>query len=278
MNEQFKKVILSKVKNIPPLPQIASKIIQICEKPDYNVSEIIMLVSKDISLTSAILRFANSAAFSPASEITDLRQATTYIGINNLKNLVISLSLKSIYSKNPDFLSQKIWEHSIAVSILARLISLVKKPEIASEMFTLGMMHDIGKIIFKISIPEYEEFVETAFNNDIPIYEIEKNFIGFDHAELGGYTMKVWKMPMLFVDTVYFHHQYQESKYKDHSIILTYANNLAKQYSYSISKKINEDEVKFCETSLKLSQLEKDEILSNFKEIYEKEKEMFQVK
>ncbi|MCB4205018.1 HDOD domain-containing protein [Deferribacterales bacterium Es71-Z0220] len=277
MNDQLQKMILSKVKNLPPIPQIASKIIQICEKPDYNVSEIIMLVSKDISLTSAILKFANSAAFSPASEITDLRQATTYIGINNLRNLVISLSLKSVYSKNLDFISQKIWEHSIAVSILARLVSLVKKPDIASEMFTLGMMHDIGQVIFKISIPEYEEFVETAFNNNIPLEEVERNFIGFDHAELGGYTMKAWKMPMLFVDTVYFHHQYQQSQYKNHSLILAYSNNLAKLYADSISKTVNEEEINFCEELLKISQSEKDELINNFKEIYEHEKEMFQL-
>ncbi|UOD34217.1 HDOD domain-containing protein [Deferribacteraceae bacterium V6Fe1] len=277
MNDQLQKMILYKVKNLPPIPQVASKIIQICEKPDYNVSEIIMLVSKDISLTSAILKFANSAAFSPASEITDLRQATTYIGINNLKNLVISLSLKSVYNKTPDFISQKIWEHSIAVSIFARLISLVKKPDIASEMFTLGMMHDIGQIIFKMSIPEYDEFVETAFNNNIPLDEVERNFIGFDHAELGGYTMKAWKMPMLFIDTVYFHHQYQESQYKDHSTILAYSNNLAKQYSDAISKTVNEDEIKLCEAALKISQTEKDELINNFKEIYGQEKEMFQL-
>ncbi|MBZ4642490.1 MAG: hypothetical protein JG767_99 [Deferribacteraceae bacterium] len=278
MNDNLQKKILDKVKTLPPMPQIAAKVIQICEKPNFNFSEVIMLVSKDISLTSSILKFANSAAFSPVSEVTDLRQATTYIGVNNLKNLVISISLKSVYNKTFDFISQKIWEHSIAVSIFSRLLALLKKPEIATEVFTLGMMHDIGQIIFKTSVPEYSEFVETAFNNNIPLSEIEKNFIGFDHAELGGYTMKTWKMPHLFIDVVYFHHQYLQSKFKDHSVILTYANNIVKSLSDCIDKVINEADIEYCEEVLKISKAEKDELINNFMEIYKKEKEIFELK
>lgn len=269
------KLILSKVKELPPVPQIASRVIQICEKPDFNFSEILMFVSKDISLTTSILKFANSVIFSPISEIKDLRQAMTFMGATNLKNLIISLSVESLYNKNIDFISQKIWEHSVAVSIFSRLVALLKKPDIASEAFTLGMMHDVGQIIFKISFPEYEEFVEVAFNNDLPLAEVERNFIGFDHAELGGYTMKVWKMPGIFIKSIYFHHDPWKSSDPLHTFILAYSNMAVKEFTKGIDKKIDSEILKSAKETLSITDAQEKDLKSSFMEIYSNEKEIF---
>lgn len=269
------KLILSKVKQLPPMPQIASRVIQICEKPDFNFSEILMLVSKDISLTTSILKFANSAIFSPISEIKDLRQAMTFMGSTNLKNLIISLSFESLYHKNIDFISQKIWEHSVAVSIFARLVALLKKPDIASEAFALGMMHDVGQIIFRISLPEYEEFVEAAFNNDLPLTEVERNFIGFDHAELGGYTMKVWKMPSVFIKSIYFHHEPWKSTDPLNTFILAYSNMMVKEFSQGIDRKIDPQILRSAKEILSITDNQEKELELSFSEIYSNEKEIF---
>lgn len=269
------KLILSKVKYLPPMPQIASRVIQVCEKPDFNFSEILMLVSKDISLTTSILKFSNSAIFSPISEIKDLRQAMTFMGSNNLKNLIISLSLESLYKKNIDFISQKIWEHSVAVSIFARLVALLKKPDIASEAFALGMMHDVGQIIFRISLPEYEEFVEVAFNNDLPLAEVEKNFIGFDHAELGGYTMKVWKMPSVFINSIYFQHEPWKSTDPFNAFILAYSNMIVKEFSQGIDRRIDIQILRSAKEILSITDNQEKELKLSFSEVYSNEKEIF---
>ncbi|WP_188020315.1 HDOD domain-containing protein [Deferribacter autotrophicus] len=268
-------VILEKVKDIPPLPQIASKILAVMNSKDYSISEVVYYASKDVALTAEILKVANSAIFSPRDEIKDLRHAIVILGEKNLKSLLAALSMKSYFYKNEPKkdLANKIWEHSLSVAIMARLLSQHVTDVDSSEAFLLGILHDIGKVILLLTTEFYEEIVTIARKTNVNICEIESNLIGFNHAEIGGYVLKEWKLPRTYYEKVYYHHDVTE--YNDKMIALLGVSNYlvnTKGIGLNLS-----DEVVF-EKGMSILNLDNDTIngvVETFSEIYEMERKIF---
>jgi putative nucleotidyltransferase with HDIG domain len=98
------------------------------------------------------------------------------------------------------------WKHSIGVGFAARKIA--KKTGRISEESTVlvGLLHDIGKLIFSIYFPkEYEGVLERAAEQKIPLHQVEKASLGLDHAEMADLLMEQWKFPPDIVQAVRYH-------------------------------------------------------------------------
>ncbi|MGA1845827.1 HDOD domain-containing protein [Deferribacter abyssi] len=268
-------IILEKVKDIPPLPQIASRILAVMNTKDYSITDVVYYASKDVALTAEILKVANSAIFSPRDEIKDLRHAIVILGEKNLKSLLAALSMKSYFYKNESKkdLANNIWEHSLSVAIMARLLSQHISDIDSSEAFLLGILHDIGKVILLITTEFYEEIVTIAKKTNVNICEIESNLIGFNHAEVGGYVLKEWKLPRDYYEKVYYHHDI--AGYKDKMIALLGVSN------YLVNTKgigLNLSDSVIFEKGVNILNLDEDimkSVCEAFSDIYEMEKKIF---
>ncbi|EMO24756.1 HDOD domain protein [Leptospira interrogans serovar Bataviae str. HAI135] len=65
-------------------------------KPDSSIQNITELVSRDVSLSTNILKLANSASFSQRTRVEDLEDAIKVIGLSELNNILLSLGTKKI--------------------------------------------------------------------------------------------------------------------------------------------------------------------------------------
>jgi putative nucleotidyltransferase with HDIG domain len=101
----------------------------------------------------------------------------------------------------------ELWKHSIGVGFAARKIA--KKTRKVSEESTIlvGLLHDIGKIIFCVYFPyEYEEVLTKAADKKTPLHKIEKETLGLDHAEMAHLLMGQWNFPQDMAQAVRYHH------------------------------------------------------------------------
>lgn len=270
------QMIIEKAKEIPPLPQIATRVLSIMRKDDYSLSEIVYLVSKDLALTAEILKMANSAIFSPKEEIKDLRHAIVILGAKNLKNLLIALSMKSYFYNDGSKieLAKKIWEHSLCVAILMRILAKEVNVD-TGDAFLLGILHDIGKVIFLLTTPFYDEIVNITKKSNTNSIEIESNLIGFNHAEIGGYVLSKWGLPELFYEKVYYHHDASMYKKDDLIALLVLSNCLVNRKNIGLNI-FDEEAFNLANEKLKFSDELISEALSHFDEIYAVEKELFE--
>ena len=62
INEQLKNKI-TRIANLPTLPQVASRLMKIINDPLTSTSDIAFIVGQDLSLSAKILRLANSAFY-----------------------------------------------------------------------------------------------------------------------------------------------------------------------------------------------------------------------
>ncbi len=270
--------ILSKVNELPPMPQMAVKVINLLDDPDFSFAELISLISKDANITATVLKLANSPLFSVKNEITNLTQAMTFLGVKNIKNLVISLSTKTLFSKGKiKLVDQKLWEFSVATAIYARIISLKVDKKVAEEAFLLGLLHTIGQVILSKNLEDYEDLISLAYNEDLNILDLEKERYGFDNNDLAAVTMKVWNMPDIYYQVINSLKNPENSQYKDLTYIVFLADAFVTEKGINITKYVNEELKLVAIDYFGFKQDELEEFDALFEEIYKQEKELFKL-
>jgi HD-like signal output (HDOD) protein len=75
--------------------------------------------------------------------------------------------------------------------------------------FVVGLLHDIGKIVFDLFFSElFQQALEKAHSKDNEgLYVAERSIIGFDHGEVGGILLTRWKFPDVITAPIAVHHQ-----------------------------------------------------------------------
>jgi len=199
---------LKKLEGLPTLPPIVQRLNLMIEDEKTSIHQIANLIEKDQVITSKILRLANSAFYGFPKKVSTVQNALILLGINVVKVLIITSSIFEIIYKE----DVGLWEHSIGVAacskILAEKVGL-KEPQ---EVATAGLLHDLGRIIQKVSFKEeYEKILELTKNGKDPL-QAEKEILGIDHAEMGSFIMKTWNLPDRLVEAVDAHHEFEKAK------------------------------------------------------------------
>lgn len=214
MNEELRKTIMT-TGDLPPMPMVATKVIQLVESGKANAEEIARAISSDPAVSARVLKISNSAFYGRQRKIQTLSDAVVILGHNTLKGLVVAASLKEIY-KPGGLTENMLWEHSFGAGVAARLIAAHSHSVGADEAFLAGLFHDIGKIIMNLREKEkFQLVIERCYNEELPFEEIERTFFPYTHAELGGYVLEKWKLPETLITAVMQHHAFAFTERND---------------------------------------------------------------
>lgn len=270
--------IIDQVKELPPMPQIAVKMINILEEPDFSFAELVSLISKDVNITASVLKLANSALFAVKNDITNLTQAMSFLGVKNIKNLIISLSTKALFDGGKvRLIDQKMWEHSVATAIYSRIIALKVNKKVAEEAFLLGLLHSLGQLVLSKSIDNYEELVATAYNDNFDILEIERSEYGFSNPELGSLIMQKWNMPEIYSEVINAIPEPGISSNQTLAYIVSLASILVTEKKIGLTNYVNEETKLLALERFSLDTEILEELDMLFNDIYDNEKELFKL-
>jgi HD-like signal output (HDOD) protein len=70
-------------------------------------------------------------------------------------------------------------------------------------------LHDIGELVIfnRMPQPAKDAILRVLESGDeLPVYQAEREIIGFDHAQVGGELARQWKLPPMLEECVEFHH------------------------------------------------------------------------
>lgn len=207
-DEKLRRLV-SKLNSIPSLPTLYNELMKELENDDPNMRKIGQIVTQDIGMTVKILQIVNSSFFGLRRTISDANQAINYLGLDLMSSLALGIGVFSQFEgKNQTSATlSKLWNQSIVVANLAKAIAKDQNPEIANDAFTAGLLHEIGKVVLAVNLPEEVEKVEelkTGENLSEP--EAERRIFQTTHAEIGAYLLGLWGLPHRVVEAVAFHH------------------------------------------------------------------------
>jgi putative nucleotidyltransferase with HDIG domain len=204
-----------KAQHLMPPPHILSQLLPLLNQPDRDVGNVIELISYDPSLTANVMRVCNSAYYNRGTSIQSLKQAITHIGLNETYRIVVAIAgsmlLSTAGQEHSRKKSHKLWSHSATAAIAAQILAQ-EAGEDENAVFTGGLLHDIGKVVFAAEVEDlYESRDDPREENGQSLLDVERGLFGVDHAELGGRLMEAWRLPTNLVAAVRFHHQPDEA-------------------------------------------------------------------
>jgi putative nucleotidyltransferase with HDIG domain len=231
------QLILRRVKDMPSLPDVVHRIIQLLGDSQVPASQIAKLVSYDPGLTTKVLRMVNSAAYGFQRQISSVQHALMLLGFNTVRGLVLSASLFQLFDPNQtQSIDPKLfWRHSLATAIIAKTLAEKLHPELSDDAFSAGILHDIGKVIFDQYFTEdYPQVTMFCQHHKLRLsgahfYRVEREILGLDHGQLGGLLAKKWKLPAALHACIVYHH---EPHLAEHSQALVYLVALANDLSH----------------------------------------------
>jgi len=207
MNDDLKKAILT-TGDLPPMPVVATKVLQLVESGKADAAEISRAISSDPAVSARILKISNSTFYGCRRKIQTLAEAVVVLGHNTLKGLAVAASLKEIY-KPAGLIENMLWEHSFGAALAAKIIAGHTPQVSADEAFLAGLFHDLGKIIMNLREKEkFQQVIERCYNEMLMFEEVEMTIFPYTHAELGAYVLEKWNLPEDLITAVMLHHTF----------------------------------------------------------------------
>lgn len=211
-----------------------SRLMAAMASEDVSFAELAELIEKDTVIAAYVLRIVNSAAYGHAGTIGSIRHALTMLGLVKLRNTVLGLSMSRMWLS---VRTARGWnmrafnEHSVATAVLADLLATNAATSYAEGAFAAGLLHDIGKLLIAVSLPEEFAEISQPCGDTLDYTAREREILGFDHAELAASALARWNLPLEVQDAVRDHHQPDDSSSRRGELplclIVHYADRLA---------------------------------------------------
>ena len=204
------KTLVCQMNRLPSIPSLYVQVVEKSSRMDVSIEEIGSIIGKDMGMIAQILRLVNSAFFGLPRQLSSAEEAVAYLGLETIKSLVLSIHAFSQFEKAETgaLNIEALWNHSMQVASLAKRISILECQEknASEEAFTSGMLHDIGKLVLAVNLPnEYTEAIRL-FRSGVELPSAELEVFGANHADVGGYLIGLWGLPVPVVEAVALHH------------------------------------------------------------------------
>src|SRR5713101_9741004 len=136
------------LKDLPPYRPVARKLMRLTAHADVQLEQIQQVLRMDAAFTADVLRLANSPLIGMRGEIKSIMQAVMMLGLERIKALATTLSLRAFLTGgDPSGSLRQSWRHNLASAILCqRLARLVHLD--SDTCYTAGLLHDIGRLAF----------------------------------------------------------------------------------------------------------------------------------
>lgn len=235
MSVDMVKTILRHVDKMPPLPPTVAKVLQIANDPNSSAKDMDKVISLDPVLSTKVLRQVNSAYYGLRQKITRTSQAIAYLGMNNIKNMILTTAVLSKMKQEVQghgFSIEKFWKHTVGCSVAARVIAKRARADkdMIEDCALAGLLHDIGKLMLINFYPkEYKEVVFFAKQNKVAIFAAERRVLRgeermavsaygktssdmstriqlVDHCYVGQHLGLKWDFPSGLMDPITHHH------------------------------------------------------------------------
>lgn len=208
--------------SLPTLPVIAGQIMECMNDPNSSIQDVADVVVKDQSMSAKILKLVNSAFYGFPKRIGTISHAISILGFETVRGLVLGVSVLDTF-RIKEFDLLEFWEHSIrTASCMSYLAERLNYPR-RDEAFTVGLMHDVGKLVFMLKAPEQYHKVLDGEGSQI---ELEMQIFGVHHAQIGAQVAQAWNFPENYVLGIEYHHELPEMPFQNPSLrnLVYYAN------------------------------------------------------
>jgi putative nucleotidyltransferase with HDIG domain len=211
LHDENLRRLIGRVERLPSLPSLYVEIVEKLRQTEVGLEDIAAVLARDVAMTAKILKLVNSAFFGLGRPIASVADAVSYLGIETIKSLVLTMHAFGQFRETavPLAFIEDLWTHSLGVAAGARALAENQglHQKLADQCFSGGMLHDVGKLILCCNfVAEYREVQKLARLESLPLWQAELRLLGASHASVGAYLLGLWGLPPAVVDAIRLHH------------------------------------------------------------------------
>ncbi|MCP1576563.1 regulator [Herbaspirillum rubrisubalbicans] len=200
--------LFEKLRSAQALPSpggVRLTIMRMCAQDDPDMAELIHLVQADPALSGRIIRIVNVLNAERVRPIASVSMdSMLLVGLQAVRQLALALSLAETTAPASctNFKLPAFWAHSFAMACGAQAISGHTRVAPLGEMFTTGLLANIGKLTLASAHPSAYSSLLTRPLDASTQLTMEQSLFGFNHLNIAAALMQDWKIPELFCDAV----------------------------------------------------------------------------
>ena len=184
---------------------MAVKLVELLEDEERaDAQSVSILLQRDPALAAAVIKVANCAAFGGLSQITNLAQAVSRLGLTQVRSVVTAISMKKMFTsddKTEREILKSLWAHSMATAAAAKKIANMTGVD-PEACFLAGLLHDVGQLLVQAGLHRLK--LQTP---DLEVTDVVfKELLDSEHAELGHDVLRQWNFPEPVATAVKNHH------------------------------------------------------------------------
>ncbi|MDG2129231.1 MAG: HDOD domain-containing protein [Fuerstiella sp.] len=193
---------------VPSLPEVAVRIIQIAQEEDPDTQELIAAIRTDPAIAGRVLKFANSALFGLRTRASSIDAAVPMLGMTLVRTLVLGFSLAE--QSNPSASLKpwyrRLWKETLFQASAAEYMGEQNTASDAPTWFLGGLLQDIGQLAM-LSVYE-DQYVTNVLDVDSSSSRVgrEVDHFGFSHADVSAALCRRWNLEDSLADAIASHH------------------------------------------------------------------------
>ncbi|TDP01099.1 HDOD domain-containing protein [Marinomonas balearica] len=196
---------------IPPQPQVMVDLHMEQAMPEPDMGRIAQIVSQDVGLSAAVLKFVNSAFYGLPRKIASIQQAVMMLGINSIANIVNGISVKSELSDQSIESMHQFWDNAMDVAAVSSSIATQVGFKYQDECYALGLFHNAGVPMMMTRFDGYPEVMKEGYQDEsFNLTDRENKAFKTNHSVVGYYLAKSWALPKTCCHVVAHHHRAEQ--------------------------------------------------------------------
>lgn len=216
-------------------PDIYFRLTEAMEDPSSTAAKLAEIIALDPSISVRLLNLVNSPFYGFSGPINSLARCVTLLGTRELSHLVLGITVMGMFSGLEDYVIpvQELWKHSLACGVFCRIIATTGLRLPGERYFTIGMLHDIGRLaMLQIAPRETVAAMSLANREAIPLADAERQVFGFQHSQVAEELFARWNLPAFFAEVIGPHHAVSLAEDQQDAAVCAMGNLLAQALEY----------------------------------------------
>ncbi|MBI4797272.1 MAG: HDOD domain-containing protein [Desulfarculus sp.] len=184
--------------NLPSPPTIYTKFHQLLER-EASLEEIAELLKLDVAISFQIIGVSNSPYYRGAAENKTLEQALGRLGLEATKKYVDVLATRSLYAPAGAKYreqTQTLWRQALACAHASELLAQALGLTLSQDPFTLGLLHEIGKMILLHIVADLEK--GNKLGGPVSPQDLQATLSAYQ-GQFGAAVLHKWGFPQEYV-------------------------------------------------------------------------------
>lgn len=214
---------------LPVFPAIVREIQALLDGEAPSLEDLGKIVEKEIVISSKLISIANSPLYKGLDGVNNLNAALLRLGIQATQGVISAVAAKNFFDSNNKILKkmlEKLWMHSFATACLAKRLGEALKLKNVEDLFLMGIIHDIGKMLLMKAILDISPDLSLEDSElQVAIHEI--------HTTFGAVLLKKLRFSKPFIQIAEFHHWNEYSSKTDPELLIIHlADHLALEIGF----------------------------------------------